>query len=63
MRMNLGDKDFKVSVRVNESQYQYLSKLASDYRCTVSDCIRLLVNMQLSKENNNNENTKASSRN
>ena len=56
MRLNLGDKDFKVSCRVNEKQYIYLSKLATDYKCSVSDCIRLLINMQLAKENVANEN-------
>lgn len=47
MAFKSNDKSERITVRMTASQIEYLEKLACQYNCTVSDVLRMFVNMQM----------------
>ena len=49
MALKTNDKTERISVRFTQEQVLFLDRLAVAYRCSISEIIRMLVNMQLYK--------------
>ena len=53
--LKMNDKDERLTIRLTTKQMAYIDKLSEFYRCSKSDIIRMLINVELYKEGAKNE--------
>ena len=52
MAFKTNDKTERVTVRLNKNQLEFLDRLSVEYNCSLSDILRMFVNMYMYKGDN-----------